>query len=74
MCALQNSSAVTTNANELMKKAKVLIDREIVLIPNGIDTELFKPLERNEALEQSLGLNPKENVIGYVGELREKKV
>src|SRR6266498_628240 len=73
MYALQNASDVTTNASELMKKAKAFTDREVVLIPNGIDTELFKPMERNEALAESLGLNPGENVIGFVGELREKK-
>ncbi len=56
MYALQNASAVTTNASELVKKAKAFIDREIVLIPNGIDVELFKPMEKNLALAESLGL------------------
>ncbi len=88
MFALQNASAVTTNASELAKKAKAFIDREIFLIPNGIDTEFFKPMGRNEGLAEALGLgggkkkeersgewkvesgNP---VIGFVGELREKK-
>ncbi len=95
MYALQNASAVTTNASELAKKAKAFIDRDVVLIPNGIDTECFKPMERNEGLAEALGLgggkkkeerngdslreaphwkvesgNP---VIGFVGELREKK-
>ncbi len=96
MYALQNASAVTTNASELAKKAKAFIDREVFLIPNGIDTECFKPMERNEGLAEALGLeggkkkeerksseslreashwkvesgNP---IIGFVGELREKK-
>ncbi len=89
MYALQNASAVTTNASELAKKAKAFIDRDVVLIPNGIDVECFKPMERNEGLAEALGLgggngdslreashwkvesgNP---VIGFVGELREKK-
>jgi glycosyltransferase involved in cell wall biosynthesis len=88
MYALQNASAVTTNASELAKKAKAFVDRDIFLIPNGIDTECFKPMERNEGLAEALGLgegmrkeersdewkvesgNP---VIGFVGELREKK-
>lgn len=77
MYALQNASAVTTNASELAKKARAFVDREITLIPNGIDTELFKPLERNEGLAENL-LNTKvhkekKSVIGFVGELREKK-
>jgi glycosyltransferase involved in cell wall biosynthesis len=90
MYALQHASAVTTNAGILAQKAKAFFDREIVLIPNGIDTELFKPMERNEMLFETLDSNglPLESaqhthpgtraarlhrVIGFVGELREKK-
>ncbi|HKJ38027.1 MAG TPA: glycosyltransferase, partial [Anaerolineales bacterium] len=54
MYALQNASAVSTNATELAKKAKALVDREIYLIPNGIDTECFKPMEKNEALAKNI--------------------
>lgn len=78
--ALQNASAVTTNASVLAKKAKAFVDREIFLIPNGIDVELFKPMERNEGLAEALGLADKGKkkeersiVIGFAGELREKK-
>jgi glycosyltransferase involved in cell wall biosynthesis len=92
MYALQNADAVTTNANILAQKAKAFINREIFLIPNGIDTDLFKPMQRNEALMEALSMDsngsralegmPLENaqqaarlhrVIGFVGELREKK-
>ena len=90
MYALQNVNAVTTNASELVKKAKAFVDREIILIPNGVDTDHFKPMEKNPALAESLGLTYLESdslpssfreqapgvhnpVIGFVGELREKK-
>ena len=80
MYALQNAGAVTTNASELVKKAKAFIEREIFLIPNGIDTESFKPMERNEVLAESSGIantgtvkEQRLSVIGFVGELREKK-
>ena len=85
MYALQNANAVTTNASELVKKAKAFVDREVFLIPNGIDIGLFKPMEKNLALAESLGLKTLENVgeqaprlqsnsvIGFAGELREKK-
>ena len=72
MYALQNASAVTTNASELVKKAKAFMDREVFLIPNGIDTDYFKLLSKNEALAEMLGLGNLP-VIGFVGELREKK-
>jgi glycosyltransferase involved in cell wall biosynthesis len=78
--ALQHASAVTTNASELAKKARALVpDLNITLIPNGIDTERFKPLPRNNALAQSLSLIHKTQVdestrvIGFAGELRAKK-
>ncbi|PWB77938.1 MAG: hypothetical protein C3F07_01095 [Anaerolineales bacterium] len=91
MYALQNASAVTTNATELAKKAKAFVDREIHLIPNGVDTEHFKPKEKIARLIQTLRLIPPEpnghtpylgqqhvsrfqqRIIGFVGELREKK-
>lgn len=94
MYALQNARAVTTNAGELARKAKAFIDREIHIIPNGIDTALFKPMERNKALElrdvilsegKNLSHHERDSsvaplpqtgmvpVIGFVGELREKK-
>lgn len=86
MYALQNASVVTTNASELAKKAKAFIDREIILIPNGVDTEIFKPIPKNRVLAEMLGLandvifgTPSlangdiKTVIGFVGELREKK-
>ncbi len=78
MYALQNANAVTTNASVLIKKAKAFVDRDIILIPNGIDTEHFKPMERNEMLAEALGIESgkwkeKRKIVGFVGELREKK-
>jgi len=74
MYALQNASAITTNASELAKKAKTFIDREIHLIPNGIETDLFKFLVKNNVLAETLHLQSSTtNVIGFVGELRKKK-
>lgn len=73
MYAFQNASAVTTNASVLREKAKAFFDRDITLIPNGIDAELFKPLEKNTALAEALGIQGDGRIIGFVGELREKK-
>ena len=56
MYALQHASAVTTNVRELIKKARAFIDREIALIPNGIDAEHFKPMEKNLVLGEVLGV------------------
>ena len=78
--SLQHASAVTTNADELARKAQALVPNlEVSVIPNGVDTGLFKPLPRNRALAESLslisGARPEmtSRVIGFAGELREKK-
>lgn len=76
MYALQHADTITTNSSDLMKKAKAFIDRDVIIIPNGVDINRFKPMERNELLSQMLGLSANmkpERVIGFVGELREKK-
>ncbi len=84
MYALQNASAVTTNASELAKKAKAFVERDVDLIPNGIDIGLFKPMEKNLVLLKTLESNSLlldnaqqaarlQNVIGFAGELRQKK-
>ncbi|GEM_PF-233486 len=108
MYALQQANAATTNAQVLVNKAKALADREIFLIPNGVDTGHFKPMEKNLVIAESLGLgrsvtlseakglaasrrdsprhlrpgqvslplvaqNDTIPVMGFVGELREKK-
>ena len=73
MYALQNANAVTTNAPVLREKAKAFFNREITLVPNSIDSDLFKPSEKNTALVEALGLKNDDKIIGFVGELREKK-
>ena len=68
---LQNATAVTTNARELLVRAKAFFDREIVLIANGIDSDHFKPMEKNFALAESLGVlspPPRTKVQGYANE------
>jgi glycosyltransferase involved in cell wall biosynthesis len=78
--SLQHAGAITMNATELARKAKALVPgREVTVIPNGVDAELFKPLPRNTALAESLSpidggkLEKPVRVIGFAGELREKK-
>jgi glycosyltransferase involved in cell wall biosynthesis len=78
--ALQHASAVTANAKELAKKATALAPGlEVIVVPNGVDPEHFKPLRRNTALAESLSLinggklEKPTRVIGFAGELREKK-
>ncbi|MBE7534895.1 MAG: glycosyltransferase family 4 protein [Anaerolineales bacterium] len=74
--ALQHAGAVSANAQDLIRKAHAFHEREIILLPNGVDAERFQALKKNTLLAQRLGLQPGGAilpVIGFVGELREKK-
>jgi len=42
--------------------------KRFIIVPNGIDDELFKPIDRNEARKQ-LGLDESRVYIGYFGTL-----
>ncbi|RIK29936.1 MAG: hypothetical protein DCC56_11205 [Anaerolineae bacterium] len=61
MFALQHANAVTANAKDSIRKAKAFFEREIILIPNGVDTNHFKRIEKNLTLAESLGFS--QNVI-----------
>lgn len=78
--ALENASALTTNASELARKARALIPGlQLTVVPNGVDSEQYQPALRNNALAESLSLinhgqaGQASRVIGFAGELREKK-
>lgn len=71
--ALQHATAVTTNTTEMVKKAQALIPGlEVTLIPNSLNIHYFVPMSKNEMLAQTFGID-QYPVIGFVGELREKK-
>ena len=61
MYTLQNATAVTTNARELLDRAKAFFDRDITLIQNGIDIDHFQPMEKITKLIQTLRLIPYES-------------
>jgi len=71
--SLQNASAVTAVTTDLVRKARALAPGiEPHWIPNGVDTALFSPGPRDEALASSLNLAAAP-VIAFVGEARQKK-
>lgn len=74
---LERASLITTVSQDLAHKTRCLTGREDVLvIQNAVDTAHFTPPapETNlAALKASLGIQPEEVVLGFAGELREKK-
>ena len=66
---LEQAGKVIFVSNALLNKAKSLSysGTNAVVIPNGIDPKIFKPLDK-EKIKRELGLNKK--VVGYVGNLK----
>lgn len=57
-----------------VRKSRLLGDRPISVIPNGIDTNFFEPLEKNKAREQlDLPVNKKIFLFGGVSVLADKR-
>ena len=73
---VQHADCVTAVSRDLARKLNVLFPREIVVLPNSVDTTPFaKRLSAAEkhTLQQELGIADDEVVLGFSGELREKK-
>ncbi len=71
---LQNAEVITTVTHELGKKVAALSDRQDSLyLPNAVDSETFHPSPPDPALRLKLGIGEQEVVLGFAGELREKK-
>lgn len=71
--ALQHAHVVTAVSQELGRKARALAPQaRIEVVPNGVDSQLFRPLDAPAAVRRDLALAGRE-VIGFSGELRRKK-
>lgn len=71
--SLQNASAIIAVTTDLVRKARALAPgRPVHWIPNGVDTTLFAPGPRDEALAASLDLGHGP-VVAFMGEARQKK-
>ena len=69
---LKNADAVISLTDDMKKKIREVCDREIFVIPNGIDLNLFEGLSKKE-LRKKFGFNESEKIILYVGTLRPVK-
>jgi glycosyltransferase involved in cell wall biosynthesis len=71
---LENATVVTAVTEELSRKVTALVKREdVVHLPNSVDHEVFRPEPAPAGLREQLGIQPDELVLGFCGELREKK-
>ncbi len=71
--ALQQAAVVTAVSQALARKAQALAPAaRVEYVPNGVDAARFAPVPRDAALARSLALDGRE-VVGFTGELRQKK-
>ena len=71
---LQNAGSITTVTQELARKVAALSGREDAFcLRNAVDSAIFTPLPPDVALREKLGIQNNEAVLGFAGELREKK-
>jgi glycosyltransferase involved in cell wall biosynthesis len=71
---LEHATVVTAVTEELSRKVTALAGRtDVVRLPNSVDHEVFRPEPVPAGLRERLGIQPDELVLGFCGELREKK-
>ena len=71
---LQNAQCVSAVTRELVAKVGALSGRkDVVQLKNVVDSDVFRPAAPNAQLRAKLDIRPGEAVLGFAGELREKK-
>jgi glycosyltransferase involved in cell wall biosynthesis len=71
---LENATVVSAVTRDLSRKVTALVDRQdVVELPNSVDSRVFRPVLPSGELRAALGIRAGELVIGFSGELREKK-
>jgi L-malate glycosyltransferase len=81
---LQHAKVITSVSGDMCRKIQLLSGRnDVLVLKNAVDTEIFSPVaenpnpsttgKRGEISKESLGIASDEVVLGFCGELREKK-
>jgi L-malate glycosyltransferase len=71
---LEQAHCISAVTADLAAKVAALSGRsDAVCLKNAVDTDIFTPGAAAPALREKLGIQPNEGVLGFAGELREKK-
>jgi glycosyltransferase involved in cell wall biosynthesis len=73
---LERANSITTVSGDIARKVKVLLgtDRDSIrVIYNSVDSVVFQPGLPDAHLREKLGIRDNELVLGFSGELRQKK-
>jgi L-malate glycosyltransferase len=71
---LEHADCVSAVTSELAAKVAAVSGRkDVVYLKNVVDPNMFTPAQASLALRNQRGIRPDEVVLGFAGELREKK-
>jgi len=71
---IHNADAIVVAHTALLKLVQKINKNKFVdLIPNGVDTELFKPKPRNTLVAQHVGIGEDDFVVAFSGHIMEHK-
>lgn len=71
---LQHATRLTAVSRDLAGKVEALSGRkDTIILPNCVDSGIFTPGSAKKGLREQLGISDHEIVLGFSGELREKK-
>ena len=71
---LEQAKCISVVTEDLARKVAAVSGRDdVVCLKNAVDTAMFTPGAAAPALREKLGIQPDEIVLGFAGELREKK-
>ena len=71
---LENATLIASVTADLARKAAALTGRgDVRVLPNAVDHATFAPDHADSELRARLGIRADEAVLGFAGELREKK-
>jgi glycosyltransferase involved in cell wall biosynthesis len=70
---LRNADVAIALTEDMKKKMQNICDREILVIPNGIDLKNFQDLPPKHSIRKSLGIGINDEVILFVGRFRPEK-
>jgi glycosyltransferase involved in cell wall biosynthesis len=71
---LERADCISAVSADLARKVAALSGRnDVVCLKNAVDTGIFVPGSAPSLLREQLGIQPGEIVLGFAGELREKK-
>lgn len=70
---LERADHLSTISTGMIEKVSAKISRKILLFPNWVDTNLFRPIFERDEVRKNLGFSTGEKIVLYSGSIGEKQ-